>query len=216
MVRHHQPKSVHFTRPIQPDKPEVSDIIKLKHDRSVQAYPEINLSDGEYVILAIRRHYIGFLPLIVSSFVLMTAGLFVLANTNLIISTLGFSVEQFNIDLIALPILLFIMLVALGTYIAHYVYDHNRFYLTNESVIQENQISLFRRHHQTISLGNVEDASFEQKGFMNRLFNYGCIRLSTEGEETTYQFAYCPKPKENIDILNNAVEAFQNGRPVES
>lgn len=40
------------------------------------------------------------------------------------------------------------------------------------------------------------------------------IRLSTEGEETTYRFNYVANPKRQTAILNNAVEAFKNGRPV--
>jgi hypothetical protein len=46
------------------------------------------------------------------------------------------------------------------------------------------------------------------------LFNYGLIRLSTEGDETTYRFNYASSPKKHIAVLNNAVEAFKNGRPV--
>jgi hypothetical protein len=38
--------------------------------------------------------------------------------------------------------------------------------------------------------------------------------LSTEGDETTYRFNYVTNPKYYIAILNNAVEAFKNGRPV--
>jgi len=38
--------------------------------------------------------------------------------------------------------------------------------------------------------------------------------LSTEGDETTYRFSYVASPRTHIDELNNAVEAFKNGRPV--
>jgi hypothetical protein len=47
------------------------------------------------------------------------------------------------------------------------------------------------------------------------MFDYGSIRLSTEGDETTYRFNYVTAPKKQIAILNNAVEAFKNGRPVD-
>ena len=46
------------------------------------------------------------------------------------------------------------------------------------------------------------------------MLNYGMIRLSTEGDETTYRFSYVANPKEQIAVLNNAVESFKNGRPV--
>ena len=40
------------------------------------------------------------------------------------------------------------------------------------------------------------------------------MRLSTEGQETTYRFNYVERPKEQVAIVNNAVESFKNGRPV--
>jgi uncharacterized membrane protein YdbT with pleckstrin-like domain len=106
-------------------------------------------------------------------------------------------------------------LVGLGTFVAVWVYLQNQFYLTNESVIQEIQHSLFSRREQTVSLGSIEDASFKQSGILQTLLNYGTIRLSTEGEETTYRFAYVANPRKQVATLNNAIEAFKNGRPVE-
>jgi uncharacterized membrane protein YdbT with pleckstrin-like domain len=110
---------------------------------------------------------------------------------------------------------LLIILFLIGGYIAVWVYMNNRFFLTNESVIQELQFSLFMRKEQTVSLANIEDASFDQHGIIQTLLNYGSIRLSTEGDETTYRFTYVSNPKKQIEILNNAVEAFKNGRPID-
>jgi hypothetical protein len=105
-------------------------------------------------------------------------------------------------------------LMVLGGAIALWVYVQNQFFMTNESVIQEIQESLVSRHEQTVSLGSIEDASFRKSGIMQTLFDYGTIRLSTEGEETTYIFHYVANPKKQVAILNNAIEAFKNGRPV--
>jgi hypothetical protein len=71
------------------------------------------------------------------------------------------------------------------------------------------------RKEQTVSLANIEDASFDQHGIIQTVLNYGSIRLSTEGDETTYRFTYVSNPKKQIEILNNAVESFKNGRPIE-
>ena len=61
---------------------------------------------------------------------------------------------------------------------------------------------------------NIENSSFTQRGPLQSFFNYGSIRLSTEGDETTYRFEYVANPRREVAILNNAVEAFKNGRPV--
>jgi uncharacterized membrane protein YdbT with pleckstrin-like domain len=114
------------------------------------------------------------------------------------------------------PIVALIVAVAFGGFAVVYVYLANKFFLTNESVIQEVQFSLFSRHEQTVSLGNIEDASFRQEGVLQSILDYGSIRLSTEGDETTYRFNYVSNPKKQIALLNNAVEAFKLGRPVDA
>jgi uncharacterized membrane protein YdbT with pleckstrin-like domain len=97
---------------------------------------------------------------------------------------------------------------------AIWIYIKNQFFLTNEAVIQEIQYGLFSRREQTVSLGSIEDASYRQQGILQHIFDYGTMRLSTEGEETTYRFAYVENPKKQIATVNNAVESFKNGRPV--
>lgn len=208
-------KVVHVVRAIDPIKQEVSQSTQKRHDRSVRLYPELNLSEYEYVIQAVRRHPIGLVIPIFFGVILLVIALIALSSYPAIAETLNLRGALANISSVAVPLLLFCVLVIIGMYIVYYVYMNNKFFLTNESVIQEIQVSLFSRHEQTVSLGNIEDASFYQQGIIQQLFDYGSIRLSTEGEETTYRFTYVARPKEHIAVLNNAVEAFKMGRPVE-
>lgn len=205
---------VHFSRAIAPEEQPISPEIKAKHDESTRRYPWLNLSDGEYVISAVRRHPIGlFLPVLVGAFLLAVI-LSVLFNYPAItMSFSGMMLPGYGAALLFGSLLA--LLVMVGTYIAIWIYVNNKFFLTNESVIQEIQHGLFARNEQTVSLANIEDASFTQRGIFQTLLDYGGIRLSTEGDETTYRFYYVAHPKRQIAILNNAVEAFKNGRPVD-
>ena len=209
-----EPDYVHATRPIEPQKFHISPELKAKHEQAKLDYPYLNLSEGEYVILDIKRHPVGLWgPLIggIFSIVILLSMVFIYP---IFISEYGMSsLPGFEVVfLCSLPICL---LIGLFTYINAWVYMRNQFFLTNESVIQEIQRGLFSRHEQTVSLGSIEDASFEQNGVLQTMLNYGSIRLSTEGEETTYRFYFVSNPKEQIARLNNAVESFKNGRPVE-
>jgi hypothetical protein len=208
------PQVVHLARPLEPMKPEVSPEVKQKHDRSKRLFPFLNLSEGEYIIRSVRRHPIGLI-------IPLSVGVLVIAFALSILFNYAGVVEAFNIrgaaadvSTVMLPILLFCVLIGLGMFVVYYVYVNNKFFLTNESVIQEIQNTLFSRLEQTVSLSNIEDASYTQHGIIQHLFNYGSIRLSTEGDETTYRFTFVANPKEHIARLNNAVEAFKNGRPV--
>jgi len=206
---------VHVARAIEPIKQQVSEEVRKRHERSARLYPSLNLSENEYVISAVRRHPIGLILPLLLGVLLIAIALSILFNYDAIVETLSIQGQLAEASAISMPILLFCILIGLGMFVVYYVYVNNKFFLTNESVVQEIQVSLFSRHEQTVSLGNIEDASYYQQGIMQQIFNYGSIRLSTEGDETTYRFTYVANPKPHIAALNNAVEAFKNGRPVE-
>lgn len=208
-----EPKVVHSTREYEPKAFNISDDLKRKHEESAKNYPFLNLSEAEYVILDIKRHPIGMLIPIGVTLALVFAILAFVAIYPSISSSLTTFVAPDTTSIFGIAMLV-IFGVVLGGAAVLWVYLQNQFFMTNESVIQEIQDSLFSRHEQTVSLGSIEDASFRQSGILQLLFNYGTIRLSTEGEETTYIFRYVANPKKQIAILNNAIEAFKNGRPV--
>ncbi len=209
------PQFVHMTRSTDPAKMVVSPETKLRHDRAVKAYPSLNLSEGEYIISDVGRHPAGLFGSLSIGLFLITLSLIALFNYDAIIKAVRLDRYITDTSAVVMPILIFIVLVALGMYVAYIVYINNRLYLTNESVIQEIQTGLFFKSEQTVSLLNIEDASYTQNGLFQQLFDYGSVRLSTEGDETTYRFTYVANPKQHIAKLNNAVEAFKNGRPVD-
>ena len=203
---------VHVARSTEPIPVHISEETRRKHEESCRLYPWLNLSEHEYVIRMIPRHSIGIWgPTIAMMLAIILVSVFMFCYPD-IAKVIG--MPQSLHSQVIFICLMVISLFGLGLYIAIWVYMQNRFFLTNESVIQEIQISLFSKREQTVSLMNIEDSSYSQKGILQTLFNYGSIRLSTEGDETTYRFSYVANPKEQVAILNNAVEAFKNGRPV--
>jgi uncharacterized membrane protein YdbT with pleckstrin-like domain len=206
------PQVVQMMRAADPAPPHMSDEVIAKHNEAKAKYPMLNLSEGEYIINEVQRHPIGLIPpILVSLFLIFAVIAGVFAYPSLVKET---GANAVSFESLLIPAILMIVLVLLGGYIAIYVYLSNKFYLTNESVVQEIQTSLFAHREQTVSLSNIEDASYRQNGILQALFDYGSIRLSTEGDETTYRFYYVSNPKKQIAVLNNAVEAFKNGRPV--
>jgi len=208
-----EPHVVHTSRPSVSANVVQGDEIRRRAEESKAAYPHLNLSDGEFVILDIKRHPIGLiLPIFATTIgLLMLSVLFIIYPSA--DSTFGSMVPSFSS--VSPIIILLMILVGLSGFVVVWVYLQNQFYLTNESVVQEIQHSLFSRHEQTVSLGSIEDASFRQSGILQTMLNYGTIRLSTEGEETTYRFSYVANPHKQVAVLNNAIESFKNGRPVD-
>lgn len=209
---------VQISRPLNPVETPIAPEVMTRYEDSRKKYPQLNLSKGEYVISAIKRHPIGLIKIwtiagVLAVAVLVLLGVFFLGPSAQpdIFGTENQAFRAFSI--VGLLFVLFMAVV--GGLVSTYVYTNNRFYLTNESVIQDIQTSLFSRNEQTVILSNIEDVSYRQAGILQMMLDYGTIRLSTEGDETTYRFSYVAHPKKQIAILNTAVEAFKNGRPVE-
>lgn len=206
-------KVVHTSRPLDPQHLVVGEDLEKRHRKAVAQYPHLNLSAGEYVILDIKRHPIGMLTSVSITIALLVAIFsFVVFYSSLYDS--GISSIMLDPESVFTVAVAMSVLSVMGGALALWVYLQNQFFMTNESVIQYIQESPFGRHEQTVSLGSIEDASFRQTGVLQTILDYGTIRLSTEGEETTYVFRYVTSPKKQVAILNNAVEDFKNGRPV--
>lgn len=208
----HSPQQPHWSAPtpagITPHQGPISRAAKSLH-----------LSKGEYVINDVRRHPIGVLQIyFVASVVLLaltfgSGALVRYLQTTPQEGIVGGSAFPFPIELLTgLAFALGLMTVVIAA-IAVHVYRGNRLFVTNESVIQHVQTSLFSTKEQTISLGNIEDVSYEQSGIMPHIFHYGTVRLSTEGEETTYYFRYASHPKEQVTRIIEAQESFNNVHP---
>jgi len=212
-----EPQVVHMSRAMEPVAQEISPEMKEKHEASRRKYPHLNLSDGEFVISAVKRHPIGLVSIwgVVAAALLIVFVAFPALIANQGVIGAGFQLSSGAIASAGLVLLLLAVLFILGGIIATVVYNGNRFYLTNESVMQHVQTSLFSKREQTVSLSNIEDASYRQHGIIQTLLNYGSLRLSTPGEETTYRFNFVANPQRQIALLNDAIEAFKNFRPVD-
>lgn len=208
--------NVHVARPLEIEQMQVSDELHAKHEASTKKYPRLNLSTGEYVISAVRRHSIGLVIPVALTSVPFVAVLVTTISYPFMADSLqqSSSVAMPQTGDVLLVGTLALLLIAIFGYFAVWIYMSNRFFLTNESVIQEMQRGLFTKREQTVSLENIEDASYHQAGLIQTMFDYGSIRLSTEGDETTYRFRYVARPKHQIAKLNNAVESFKLGRAV--
>ena len=206
-------QNVNFVRSREPINEEVSDAIRLKHQKSAKIYPELNLSEGEYVITAVTRHPIGLIVPILLGMLLIVAALIFFTQVDSM-SNFIFSTQKLNSETVFFPVMMFICAVFLANYVVYTVYKKNKLFLTNESLIQHIQTTIFSKKERAISLMDIEDVSFTQKGVMQSIFNYGSIRLSTEGEGATYSFSYASNPKETVANLSNAIESFKYGRVV--
>ncbi len=210
------PPAVHPTAPAAPlssrQQIPIPADLNAKHEESLRKYPRVHLSTGEYVAMEVRRHPIGLISIWVSMGLLVVATLAIIPLYAMyragIASTLSFSVDKMPSEsAIMLPLFALAALFVLGGFVAMYVYTANLFYLTNESIIQYVQSSIFSTKQQQINLVNIDDVSYRQQGILQQVLNYGTVRVSTEGDERNpYVFYFVAHPQLVVQTINDAME----------
>ena len=58
-------------------------------------------------------------------------------------------------------------------------------------------------------LRNIEDITYDVKGYMAALFNYGDVTIQTAAERREFDFASVPNPSRVADILSDLVKEIR-------
>lgn len=172
--------------------------------------PLETMQPGEQVICEIKRHPIGLIGTYVSGmfFILLAAVLaFVFAPRFVTGGTRGQALGIATVAFVCIAVI-----VALFMFISSKIYKGNRWIVTSDSVTQISQTGLFSTQSSQLSMGNIEDVTAEQNGFMPQMLGYGLLRVETAGERSKFAFMFCPKPNYYAQQILNAREAFEQGR----
>lgn len=195
--------------PTETETSEQSERSQRLHEASVKLFPDVSLSEQEYVIYEVKRHAIGIIGAVILAVML---GLLVILGLGLYPLIVPSGNPPFSSLL--LPAALLLALIGFVTYIVAWVYQKNRMFITNESVIQQVQLSLFSYHEKTVGLAEVKDISYSQSGVLELMFDYGSIVMTIEGDDETYRFSRVTSPKNVAHILTSIVEDFKSGRQI--
>lgn len=149
------------------------------------------MQPGEQIIFELKRHPIGLVVIYTVIVVLLT----VLAIVSLVLApTLSTgSADQIRSYGIA-AFLIFAILGLLFALIETVVYWGNRWILTDDSITQISQTSLFHKESSSLGLDSLEDVTAEQSGIIPHLFNYGTLKAETAGHRSKFVFPFAPNP----------------------
>ena len=156
------------------------------------------LEPGENVITIVYRSIVGLLGIYLVAFVAVAAiiTLFVVAVPDLF----NTSSDTISPTLSGVMIVGAVLLVLI-LFTATYIYRQSRLIITDRSLVQINQKSLFIRKNSRLSFSNVEDVSAEQRGILASIFGYGTLMVQTAGERDNFDFSLCPHPNELADRI---------------
>jgi len=164
------------------------------------------MQPGEQIICRIKRHPFG----IVSSYIGGGAVVLVAAAAAMFLvpRLTQQSSDSSKIQLIAYGL---VALIAIATAailsVVSKVYWQNEWIVTDDSITQLTQLSLFSRKSSQLSMDNLEDVTVDQSGALQQMFNFGTLRVETAGERSKFMFTYCPEPTKYARLILEAHEA---------
>jgi hypothetical protein len=149
------------------------------------------MQPGEKVLFELKRHPIGIITIyIMTGFVLVALGVITFGVAPDLISSAGSQA----ISVGGLLYFFFALLCLMFNLIATIVYWGNRWVLTDDSITQITQTSLFHKESSSLALESLEDVTVDQHGIFPHIFNYGMLKAETAGQRSNFHFSYTPNP----------------------
>lgn len=167
---------------------------------------EIQLDQDEHITLTCNRHWINLAPPIVSSAVLLIAGVAVAYLSGRYHGQIG-TLEFPKV----IPVLIGLILAVFAgglTALSFWVYRRNQLILTNKHLIKVEQDGLFARKVSQLSLGRVQDVNGSRRGLVATILNFGNVELQTAGEQEEFVFVQMPDPAGLANKLVRAHDEF--------
>lgn len=167
------------------------------------------MQPGERVVCHITRHPFGLIGMY-----FITAFLFVavFAAAALVPHYVTDLTSQDKLYLFAGAVLIG-LIILLFMYIARVIYNGNRWIVTSDSITQVTQTGLFNKQSSQLSLGNLEDVTFEQGSLIQTMFGFGTLHVETAGERSKFVFPFCPKPQQCAREIIQAHEEYMANNP---
>lgn len=191
-------------KPAKRTKSRISDMPKRSNPLTAYAYKPLDIrfetqEEDEDVILFLRQHIVVMVP----SFCIFI--LMLLAPV--VVFPLFMQLLELPIDIPASYILVgtvFWYLASFGfifTQFLHWFF--NIFIVTNRRIIDIDFVNLLYKEFSEAPISRIQDLSYQTKGILGTMFNYGNVLIQTAGEVPNFVFESVPKPSAAVDVLSD-------------
>jgi len=161
--------------------------LKRKH----RSYSFADQKKGENIILVLRRHWITF----VFSFLPFIAGAIALVIIHFVATEWfrDWGMED-NMAVLWFVESLVAMFLWLGAFINWIDYYFDAWIVTDQRIIDIEQLGLFRRNVSELDLRKIQDLTTEIHGILPTFLNYGYLYIQTAGQKERFIFKDIPDP----------------------
>jgi len=167
------------------------------------------INPNEKVIAVIKRHPFGIIRLYISAVfgLILAGGLLLFVMSDLVPKEDNPSIYAalFALTIVVVGFMVVIMLIAT------IIYYKSSFVITDQSIRQTLQISLFNKKISQLDVAQIQDVTAEKRGFLPTFLNYGRLLVETAGEQENFHFDYCPNPDHYAKIILDSRQLYLSG-----
>ena len=172
-----------------------------------------NVDKDEKLLAIIKRHPFGIIRLYAA--ILIGLG----ASVGLVFYLLPAFVKPDEnsgiyaiVGVIAVIVVGFMLFIAA---IATTIYNKSQLLITDKTITQTIQVSLFNKKVSQLAVSSVEDVTANTNGIFPTLFGYGKLLIETAGEQENFHFEYCPHADHYAKLVLEARQQFLGEREME-
>ncbi|MFH1292005.1 MAG: PH domain-containing protein [bacterium] len=159
----------------------------------------IHTKNYETIVVHVRRHFITYVPTILFFIILLLVPVgvgFLIGST--FPDLLSGAVSYPLLVMLAGIYYLSVMLFFYTSFVEFYLDIH---IVTNDRMVDVNQITLFARKIAEVDLYQIQDISSEIRGFFATIFKYGNVDVQTAGSVPKFSMENVPNPHELRRLL---------------
>lgn len=104
----------------------------------------------------------------------------------------------------------YLIILWLGFFIEWTDFILDTWILTNERLIDVEQLGLFSRRVSTLSLDRIQDVTIQESGLINTYFGIGTVYIQTAGEHREFKIPGAKHPTEVKDIIMQTYQASKD------
>lgn len=166
--------------------------------------------DQEKIYLVLRQHWIFLIGklFILAIFALVIIGVrtyLSISNPDLLEGQYGgYILSGFDITYLVLVLALLLIIT---------LYYLNMQIITDQRIVDIDQVGLFGRNVSELQLENIEDTTSESHGVLATIFNFGNVFVQTAGAKDRFEFDNVPHPELVKKLVLDLYEKATSDKP---
>lgn len=204
------PKPSVAKKPAKRTKSSVPGLSKKSTPFTSYAYKPLDIrfetqEADEDVILFLRQHVIVMLPSL-CVFILMLFTPFVIFPIFMRFLELPISIPTQYVVVGTI----FWYLAAFGVIFSQFLHwFFNIYIVTNRRIIDIDFVNLLYKEFSEAPISRIQDLSYQTKGILGTMFNYGNVLIQTAGEVPNFIFESVPKPSGVVDVISDLLHTVK-------